>query len=98
MPWSILPFASGEVDADSECAQPADQIPVHPVHQVQDWDDPEGAIDWNALRDTFDHLKRTGELPSAHQSHDHMNWQAPVHIPDELFVRQHVCGVYLRES
>jgi nicotinamide/nicotinate riboside kinase len=51
---------------------------------VQDWDDPEGAIDWPVLRQTFRHIAETGQLPDTHRSHDHLNWQAPVPIPDEL--------------
>lgn len=52
---------------------PASKIPIHPVHGVQDWDDPEGCIEWPKFRDTLRYLKREGSLPPGYASYDHLN-------------------------
>ncbi|KDQ06484.1 hypothetical protein BOTBODRAFT_121444 [Botryobasidium botryosum FD-172 SS1] len=59
---------------------PPDRIPIHPVHNVQDWDDPSGAIDWPRLVDALAHVKKMGSLPEGHYSHDHMNVQKEVPV------------------
>ncbi|KAG9103062.1 ribosylnicotinamide kinase, partial [Ceratobasidium sp. 370] len=58
-------------------------IPVHPVYQVQDWDDAPGAIDWPRLRASLKHVKEFGSLPESHYSHDHLNEQKEVPVPRE---------------
>jgi len=68
-------------------ALPSEQIPIHPVHGVQDWDSPEGAIDWDKQRRALQHLRDHGKLPDDHLSHDHLNEQVPVPISDELVSR-----------
>lgn len=65
-------------------APPAEKVPMHPVHQVQDWDDPDGAIEWDRQRSTLRYLREHGDFPSAHYSHDHLNAQIPVPIAEEL--------------
>ncbi|KAJ3550929.1 hypothetical protein NMY22_g127 [Coprinellus aureogranulatus] len=56
-----------------------EQVPIHPVHGVQDWDAPAGAIDWQRLVDTLRSIKQIGRLPPDHRSHDHLNEQK--HFP-----------------
>ncbi|KAF4599734.1 ribosylnicotinamide kinase [Pleurotus pulmonarius] len=65
-------------------APPMEEVPLHPVHGVQDWDSAPGAISW-ARMDTFlRHVKETGVIPPDHRSHDHLNEQQAVPVPDEL--------------
>jgi len=49
-------------------APKSEDIPIHPVHGVPDWDDPRGAIDWSRLRETIDRLKNdpNDALPATH--------------------------------
>lgn len=54
---------------------------------MQDWDSPEGAIDWDKQRRALQHLRDHGKLPDDHLSHDHLNEQVPVPISDELVSR-----------
>jgi len=55
---------------------------------VQDWDAPEGAVEWPRMRSVISHIKSNqGSFPTGHTSHDHMNVQIPVHIGAELAMR-----------
>lgn len=63
--------------------QPQELVPFHPVYNVQDWDDPEGAIDWPRLRSSLAAVKETGKLPDSHYSHDHLNEQVEVPVPGD---------------
>ncbi|KZT32317.1 P-loop containing nucleoside triphosphate hydrolase protein [Sistotremastrum suecicum HHB10207 ss-3] len=65
-------------------APPQELIPYHPVYNVQDWDDPTGAIDWPRLNAFLREVKATGVLPD-HHSHDHLNEQREVHIDRGIF-------------
>ncbi|GAA5939440.1 ribosylnicotinamide kinase [Sporobolomyces koalae] len=67
-------------------APSSDQIPIHPEWKFQDWDDPEGAIDWERQRRAIKFVKssKDGNLPVEHYSHDHLNEQVPVPIDPEL--------------
>ncbi|BGP57217.1 ribosylnicotinamide kinase [Rhodotorula sphaerocarpa] len=64
-------------------APPEDQIPIDERYGWQDWDDPDGAIDWEKQRRVFDAIRETGEVPPEHSSHDHLNEQVPVEIEDK---------------
>ncbi|KAM0790659.1 hypothetical protein ACM66B_004519 [Microbotryomycetes sp. NB124-2] len=87
---TTLAKALSKVIPGSKClfqddfAPPAEKVPMHPVHNVQDWDDPDGAIEWQRQRDTIRYLRRHHAFPSAHYSHDHLNAQIPVPISDDL--------------
>ncbi|GAB1521319.1 ribosylnicotinamide kinase [Rhizoctonia solani] len=59
---------------------PWEQIPVHPIYKVQDWDDAPGAIDWPRLRASLEYVKDHGVLPDSHSSHDHLNEQREVPV------------------
>ncbi|KAH7096658.1 P-loop containing nucleoside triphosphate hydrolase protein [Auriculariales sp. MPI-PUGE-AT-0066] len=59
-------------------APPVDTLPMHPVYNIADWDDPEGAIDWPRFAAFLQQVKRTGVIPANHNSHDHMNIQKEV--------------------
>ncbi|KAJ7072558.1 P-loop containing nucleoside triphosphate hydrolase protein [Mycena amicta] len=63
---------------------PQELVPIHPVHNVQDWDAAPGAIDWPRLIAFLRQVKATGEIPVDHRSHDHLNEQKDVPIPPEL--------------
>ncbi|GJF00105.1 nicotinamide riboside kinase [Phanerochaete sordida] len=63
-------------------APPQELIPVHPEHGVQDWDAPEGAIDWPRMVQALREIKRTGIIPPEHYSHDHLNKQKDVPVED----------------
>ncbi|KAF8995479.1 hypothetical protein BDQ17DRAFT_1365672 [Cyathus striatus] len=47
---------------------PQELVPIHPVHQVQDWDAPKAPSLGT----------ETGEIPPDHRSHDHLNEQKEV--------------------
>lgn len=64
-------------------APPQELIPMHPVYQVQDWDDAPGAIDWPRLRASLKQVKEGGSLPKEHYSHDHLNEQKEVPVSQE---------------
>lgn len=57
------------------------------MHNVQDWDDPDGAIDWPRLRTFLQTVKRSGKIPDDHKSHDHLNEQKLVPVSEEVFDR-----------
>lgn len=56
---------------------------MHPVYNVQDWDDAPGAIDWPRLRASLKQVKEGGSLPKDHYSHDHLNAQKEIPVPQE---------------
>jgi len=68
----------------SKYDKPQEFVPVHPVHQVQDWDAAEGAISWDRLIKFLRRLKQTGQIPNDHRSHDHLNEQREVTIDGEM--------------
>ncbi|EAU91546.2 hypothetical protein CC1G_02035 [Coprinopsis cinerea okayama7 len=63
--------------------QPMEQVPIHPIHNVQDWDAPAGAISWDRLIDSLHVIKSTGKLPEDHRSHDHLNLQKDIPVDSE---------------
>ena len=65
-------------------APPSEKVPMHPTQAFQDWDDPDGAIEWDRQREAIRHLRQLGEIPLEHSSHDHLNEQIPVPIEDEI--------------
>jgi nicotinamide/nicotinate riboside kinase len=73
--------------SSSVSSQPQDTLPIHPVLKVQDWDDAPGAIDWPRLRDFLRIVKQSGEIPSWHKSHDHLNEQKEVPLDSETVRR-----------
>lgn len=64
-------------------APPQSQVPIHPIHDIQDWDAAPGAIDWQRFVDFLRQVKATGVIPNSHYSHDHLNEQEDVPISDE---------------
>lgn len=76
----ILPSAL-VVHQDDFCP-PSEEIPVHPVHKVQDWDDPNTAIDWPRFR-TFISRVKAGE-EGKYESHDHLNVHHEITLPDGI--------------
>ncbi|EGG01825.1 uncharacterized protein MELLADRAFT_50002 [Melampsora larici-populina 98AG31] len=66
-------------------APPAEEIPLHPIHNVKDWDDPKGAIDWPRFRSSLQYIRNHGgEFPPSHASHDHLNLQPDIPIPQDF--------------
>ncbi|KAJ3511279.1 hypothetical protein NLJ89_g4196 [Agrocybe chaxingu] len=65
-------------------APPQELVPVHPIHKVQDWDAPAGAISWDRLIQFLRHVKQTGEIPPDHRSHDHLNEQKEIRVDEEV--------------
>ncbi|KIM45070.1 hypothetical protein M413DRAFT_8407 [Hebeloma cylindrosporum] len=65
-------------------APPQELVPVHPVHNVQDWDAAPGAIDWPRLVTFLHHVKEIGEIPPDHRSHDHLNEQKEIAVDDAV--------------
>ncbi|KAJ7647557.1 P-loop containing nucleoside triphosphate hydrolase protein [Roridomyces roridus] len=65
-------------------APPQEQVPVHPVYNVQDWDAAPGAIEWPRMLDFLRKVKETGEIPADHRSHDHLNEQKDIGISEDV--------------
>ncbi|KAH9485210.1 Nicotinamide riboside kinase [Psilocybe cubensis] len=59
---------------------PQELVPFHPVHNVQDWDAPAGAITWPRLIQFLHKVKQTGQIPPDHRSHDHLNEQKEISV------------------
>ncbi|CAE6430367.1 unnamed protein product [Rhizoctonia solani] len=57
---------------------------MHPVYNVQDWDDAPTAIDWPRLRASLKYVKSHGILPDSHHSHDHLNEQREVPVSRDI--------------
>jgi nicotinamide/nicotinate riboside kinase len=57
---------------------------MHPELEFQDWDSPEGAIEWDRQREAIRYLREKGKLPEQHASHDHLNEQKPVPIDERI--------------
>ena len=71
--------------AHTSTSQPQELIPVHPEYGVQDWDRAEGAIDWPRMINSLEEIKRTGQIPPEHYSHDHLNEQKDVPIDQQTY-------------
>ncbi|KAF9564775.1 P-loop containing nucleoside triphosphate hydrolase protein [Agrocybe pediades] len=65
-------------------APPQELVPVHPIHKVQDWDAPAGAITWPRLVNFLKEVKKTGKIPPDHRSHDHLNEQKEIKIDEAV--------------
>jgi nicotinamide/nicotinate riboside kinase len=50
------------------------------VHNVQDWDSPEGCIEWERMVSSLTQVRETGAIPVDHRSHDHLNAQKEVPV------------------
>ncbi|PWN50598.1 P-loop containing nucleoside triphosphate hydrolase protein [Violaceomyces palustris] len=57
-------------------------LPWNQEFQVRDWDWPDGAIQYEKMRSTLDHIRSTGSIPEGFKSHDHLNHQPDRPIPD----------------
>ncbi|KZT56716.1 P-loop containing nucleoside triphosphate hydrolase protein [Calocera cornea HHB12733] len=68
-------------------APPRNQIPIHPIYKVQDWDAPAGAIDWPRLRQGLQYIHQHGSMPPGHASHDHLNVQELVGVDPAVMAR-----------
>ncbi|KAH9847182.1 P-loop containing nucleoside triphosphate hydrolase protein [Lenzites betulinus] len=79
-------------------APPQELIPLHPVYGVQDWDRAEGAIDWPRMVKALKEVKRTGEIPPEHISHDHLNEQKDVPITEDVYQKWKVYFARVQEE
>ncbi|KAG6334051.1 hypothetical protein ID866_5039 [Astraeus odoratus] len=68
-------------------APPQEVIPIHPEYGVQDWDSPEGAIDWPRFRHFLRNVKQDGKIPPNHISHDPLNEQKEFPIDADCFTK-----------
>ena len=60
---------------------------MHPVYDVQDWDSPQGSIDWGRMVSFLAQVRETGVIPIDHRSHDHLNEQKEVPVAREVLDR-----------
>lgn len=73
------------------CVQPQERIPMHPVYNVQDWDDPEGAIDWPRMGRTMKEVCCINGLPPASYKHNlSMKIRRTGVIPPEHYSHDHL--------
>ncbi|KAJ7721140.1 hypothetical protein B0H16DRAFT_1677906 [Mycena metata] len=63
---------------------PQELLPIHPVHNIRDWDTAPSAIDWPRLVEFLVKVKVTGEIPVHHRSYDHLNEQRDLPIQSEV--------------
>ncbi|KAF8835547.1 P-loop containing nucleoside triphosphate hydrolase protein [Paxillus ammoniavirescens] len=68
---NILP--NSVIIHQDDFAPPQELLPIHPVYNVQDWDAPQGAIDWPQLTAFLKSVKQNGAIPPNHMSRDHLN-------------------------
>jgi len=80
---SILP--NSFILHQDDFAPPEELIPIHPVHNVPDWDAPQGAIDWPRLRNFLKSVKENGAIPTEHKTHDHLNEQKKIPLTDSAY-------------
>ncbi|KAG8920474.1 ribosylnicotinamide kinase, partial [Tulasnella sp. 408] len=59
---------------------PEEKVPIHEKHGVRDWDDPQGAIEWDRMADELLYVKANGRTSDSHYSHDHLNVQKLVEV------------------
>ena len=64
--------------------KPQELVPIHPIHNVQDWDAAPGAISWDRLAEFLRHVKETGVIPPDHRSHDHLNEYKELEVEDKV--------------
>lgn len=57
-----------------------ENIPVHPVHGVKDWDAPPTCVEWPRMRAALAHVREHGGLPDGYASFDHLNKQVEVGV------------------
>ncbi|KAF8906472.1 P-loop containing nucleoside triphosphate hydrolase protein [Gymnopilus junonius] len=79
---SILP--DSVIIHQDDFAPPQELVPLHPIHNVQDWDAPAGAITWHRLVKFLQNVKETGQIPPDHRSHDHLNEQKEIKIDPQV--------------
>ncbi|EIN11147.1 P-loop containing nucleoside triphosphate hydrolase protein [Punctularia strigosozonata HHB-11173 SS5] len=63
---------------------PAEKLPIDPEYGFENWDDPEGAIEWDRMAAFVADLKKTGTLPADHQSFDSFNQTANVAVDEKV--------------
>ena len=64
--------------------KPQELVPIHPVHNVQDWDAAAGAISWDRFVEFLRRVKEKGVIPPDHRSHDHLNEQKEIKVEEKL--------------
>ncbi|KAF8549029.1 P-loop containing nucleoside triphosphate hydrolase protein [Imleria badia] len=79
---TILP--NSVIIHQDDFAPPEELIPIHPVHNVADWDSPQGAIDWPRFGTFLKNVKENGVIPPDHRSHDHLNEQKDIPLTDSV--------------
>ena len=67
----ILPKSTFLIHQD-DFAPPSSLLPLD-ENGLPNWDGPDHSIDWITLQNTLRYVKKFGELPSTHKSHDHLN-------------------------
>ncbi|TCD65673.1 ribosylnicotinamide kinase [Steccherinum ochraceum] len=62
---------------------PAEKLPKDPDFGFENWDDPEGAVEWDRMANYLAEVKKTGVL-GEHLSVDSFNQNAAVPVADEI--------------
>lgn len=79
----ILP--SSLIIHQDDFAPASENVPLHAVHGVQDWDDPDTGIEWGRLRALLDALRTRGlAAADAYESYDYLNAQVDVPLPADV--------------
>ena len=80
----VFSFLYSSIFAEDIPWQPQALIPIHPIHNVQDWDAPEGAIAWDHLINFLKDVKKKGVIPPDHTSRDHLNEYKEIKVDEEI--------------
>jgi len=82
----ILPCSN--IIHQDDFAPPQALIPIHPEYRVQDWDSPEGCMQWDQMVSFLQKIRASsGEIPPDHYSHDHLNEQGEVPVSPGVIER-----------
>ena len=77
-------MSPGTLAPQDDFAPPDSAIPFHPVFGQQDWDDPDGAIDWTRFRAQLQDLRATGRLPPDHVTYDYLVRPDPIPVDEDM--------------
>ncbi|GAA97287.1 uncharacterized protein L969DRAFT_14624 [Mixia osmundae IAM 14324] len=82
----ILPPERTFILHQDDLTPPAERLPIHPIYGVQDWDSPETALEWSRFNKVLSYIRQHAALPPPplYSSHDHMNKQNDLPLPDGL--------------
>ncbi|KAL0062270.1 ribosylnicotinamide kinase [Marasmius tenuissimus] len=77
------PLTAPPLNRTTDDLIPVEKLPKDPEFGFENWDDPEGAVEWDRMANYLTELKKTGVL-GEHHSVDSFNQNAAVPVDDEV--------------